>query len=185
MAELPTAFATGKVSGSFYRKRVNAAIGLQTRDNMDRGTNGKNINPPAKDLGHQYNWQHMIFVTKYRYKMFRNPKTVEIIGRAINEEARKFGMTVKELSFGEDYAHVHMEIDVPNTLSVAQVAQLLKGYSSYIVFKEMPNHRLRYPRGTFWSAGYSNGSVGPANEETIKNNIRRQDISRGQMQLAM
>ena len=80
----------------------------------------------------------MFFVTKYRYKMFKNPKTVEIIRRAINEEANKHGITIKELSFGEDYAHMHIEIDIPNTLSIAQVAQLLKGYSSYAVFKEMP-----------------------------------------------
>ena len=72
---------------------------------MDRGTSGKNINPPAKELGHQYNWQHMIFVTKYRYKMFRNSRTIAIIRRAINEEAEKFEITVKELSFGEDSAH--------------------------------------------------------------------------------
>ena len=127
----------------------------------------------------------MIFVTKYRYKMFRNPKTVEIIRRAINEEAEKFRITVKELSFGEDFAHVHMELDIPNTISVSKVAQLLKGYSAYVVFREMPNHRLRYPRGTFWTAGYSNSSVGPATEETVKNYIRRQDISGGQMKLAM
>ena len=78
-----------------------------------------------------------------------------------------------------------MELDVPNTLSVSKVAQLLKGYSSYVVSKEMPNHRLRYPRGTFWSAGYSNSSVGPATEETVKNYIRRQDIPGNQMKLAM
>ena len=145
----------------------------------------KNISVVENKLGHQYNWQHMIFVTKYRYKMFRNPKTVEIIRRAISEEAENYGMRIKELAFGEDYAHVHMEVDVPNTLSIAQVAQLLKGYSSYIVFKEMPRHRLRYPKGNFWSAGYSNGSVGPANEETIKNYIRRQDISGEQVPLSM
>ena len=152
---------------------------------MNSVNHATNIKPPAKELGHQYNWQHMIFVTKYRYKMFRNPKTVEIIRRAINEEAEKFRITVKELSFGEDFAHVHMELDIPNTISVSKVAQLLKGYSAYVVFREMPNHRLRYPRGTFWTAGYSNSSVGPATEETVKNYIRRQDISGGQMKLAM
>ncbi len=92
---------------------------------------------------------------------------------------------MKELSFGEDFAHVHMGLDIPNTISVSKVAQLLKGYSAYVVFREIPNHRLRYPRRTFWTAGYSNSSVGPATEETIKNYIRRQDISGGQTKLAM
>lgn len=75
---------------------------------------------------------------------------------------------------------MHMEVDVPNTLSIARVVQLLKGYSSYMVFKEMPRHRLRHPKGIFWSARYGNDIVGPANKEMIKNYIMRQDIS-GQM----
>ena len=93
--------------------------------------------------------------------MFKNPKTVEIIKKAIIDVARRNKINLKEFSFGEDFAHIHLEVNVPPTLSIAQIVQFLKGYSSYIVFKEMPNHRLRYPRGAFWSAGYSSSSVGP------------------------
>ena len=94
-------------------------------------------------------------------------------------------MTIKELSFGEDFAHAHLEVSVPNTMSIAFAVQLLKGYSSYAIFKEIPHHRLRYPQGHFWSAGYSNGSAGPRDEETVQNYIRRQDISTGQLHLAV
>ena len=99
----------------------------------------KNIDPSAKELGHQYNFQHMVLVTKYRYKMFRNPKTIEIIRTALYDAAKKHKLEIKEMSFGEDYAHVHLEVSVPNTITIAYVAQVLKGYSSYILFKEMPN----------------------------------------------
>ncbi|MCL4381138.1 IS200/IS605 family transposase [Candidatus Marsarchaeota archaeon] len=92
---------------------------------------------------------------------------------------------MKELSFGDDFAHVHMEISIPNTMSVSHAVQLLKGYSSYSIFRDMPNHRLRYRKGHFWSAGYSNGSVGPRDEETLQNYIRKQDVSTGQIRLAM
>jgi REP element-mobilizing transposase RayT len=37
-----------------------------------------------------------------------------------------------------------MEVSIPNTMSVLYVVRLLKGYSPYEVFKEMPRHRLRY-----------------------------------------
>ena len=123
--------------------------------------NEKNINPPAKELSHQYNWQHMIFVTKYRYKMFRNPKTVGIIRDTLYDAAERHGMTIKEMPFGEDFAHVHMEVSISNTMSISYAAQLLKGYSSYRVFKEMPRHRLRYFKGHFWTAGYGNGGCRP------------------------
>jgi REP element-mobilizing transposase RayT len=108
---------------------------------MNSVNNAKNINVTG---GHQYNWQHMIFITKYRYKMFRNSKTADIIRCALYDIAERYKITIKELSFGDDFAHIHMEISVPNTISVSYAAQLLKGYSSYVIFKEMPNHRKRY-----------------------------------------
>ncbi len=116
--------------------------------------------------------------------MFKNSKTLEIIRNALYNVAERYKLTIKEMSFGEDFAHVHLEVSVPNTMSISYAAQLLKGYSSYIVFKEMPRHRLRYFKGHFWTAGYSNGSVGPRDETTLQNYIRRQDIS-GQIKLAV
>ena len=105
--------------------------------------------------------------------MFRNPKTVDTIRRALYDVSERYGMTIKELSFGEDFARIHLEIDVLNMITVCYAVQLLKGFSSYTVFREMPDHRKRYWGGNFWSLYYSNGSLGPANEETIKNYIRR------------
>ena len=109
--------------------------------------------------------------------MFKNPKTIDIIRSAIYDVAKRYKLVIKEMSFGEDFAHVHLEVSVPNTMTISYVAQLLKGYSSYVVFKEIPRHRLRYCQGHFWTAGYSNGSVGPRDENTLQNYIRRQDIS--------
>ena len=157
----------------------------QRREYTYSGTNATNKNQTANDVGHQYNWQHIVFVTKYRYKMFGKRKTIDAIRRAFYDVAKRYVMTIKELSFGEDFAHAHLEVSIPNTMLIAYAVQLLKGYSSYTVFREIPRHRLRYPQGHFWSAGYSNGSVGPRDEQTVQNYIRRQDISSGQMPLAV
>ncbi len=143
---------------------------------MNSGT-AANKEPSADSVGHQYNFQHLVFVTKYRYKMFKNPKTVAAIRGALYNVAERYKISIKEMSFGDDYAHIHLETGIPNTMSIATAVQLLKGYSSYVVFKEIPNHRLRYLQGHFWSAGYSNGSVGPRDEKTVQNYIRRQDVS--------
>ena len=53
------------------------------------------------------------------------------------------------MSFGDDYVHVHMEVSIPNTMLISYTVQLLKGYASYKVFKEMPQTRLRYFKGIF------------------------------------
>ena len=151
---------------------------------MNSVNHEKDINQSADDVGHQYNFQHIVLVTKYRYKMFRNPKTIKSIRDALYNVAERYKMEIKEMSFGDDFGHVHLEVSIPNTMSISYAVQLLKGFSSYTVFKEIPNHRLRYFKGHFWSAGYSNGSVGPRDETTLQNYIRRQDIS-GQMQLAV
>ena len=118
----------------------------------------------------------MVFKTKYRYKMFRNPKTCKIVHDAIYASARKHGIGIREFAVGDDYAHIHMEIDIPVSMSVAHAVQLLKGYSAYVVFKEMPRHRLRYPQGHFWAEKFSNSSVGLQDEETVQNYIRRQNV---------
>ena len=162
-----------------------AALCCQKREYMDSIAYAKYKNQSADEVGHQYNFQHIVLVIKYKYKMFKNPRTTETIRNALYDVAGRYKMTIKELSFGEDFAHAHLEVSVPNTMSIAFAVQLLKGYSSYVVFKEIPHHRLRYPQGHFWSAGYSNGSVGPRDEETVQNYIRRQGISTGQLHLAV
>ena len=144
---------------------------------MDSVDSAKNIEPVAKGLGSKYNFQHFVFVTKYRYKMFRNPKTIGVIKKAFYDAAERHKLSIKEFSFGEDFAHVHMELDIPNTLSVIQVIQILKSHSASVIFQKIPNFRKLYPRGSFWGYQYSNSSVGPVGEHIIQNYIRRQDIS--------
>ena len=105
--------------------------------------------------------------------MFGKQKTIDTIRRAFYDVVERYNMTIKELSFGEDYTHTHMEVSIPNSMSVSFAVQLLKGFSSYEVFSAIPNYRLRYLCGNFWSAGYSNGSVEPRDKTIVKNYILR------------
>ena len=98
------------------------------------------VNYKNKNVGErewQYNWQHVVFVTNKRRRNFR--KEYHAVARsAIEEAAHTYGIVIKEFSSGDEYAHIHMEVSIPNTMSVSYAVQLLKGYSSYKVFKEMP-----------------------------------------------
>ncbi len=125
----------------------------------------------------QYNFEHIVLVSKYRFKVFKNPKTQKVVSDAFRETEMQYRIKIKEFSFGDDYAHVHMEVNVPNNLSMEQVVQILKSHSASKVFKEMPNYHKRYPKGHFWGGQYSNSSVGPVGENIIQNYIRRQDVS--------
>lgn len=150
---------------------------------MDSVNNAQNIRVSERAHVHGYNWEHMVFVSKCRYRVFRKEYTREVIRKAIYEISSANRIQIREFAFGDDYSHIHLEVDVPNTLTLSEVAQILKSYSAYQLFYKIPAFRKLYPRGSFWSGYYSNGSVGPQNEETIKNYIRRQDIS-GQTKLA-
>jgi len=144
---------------------------------MNSVNNAKNIKGSEKNW--QYNWEHVVFVTKKRKGNFRKEHNRIVAKEAIEEAAARFGIGIKEFSFGDkDFAHVHMELNIPNRLSICQVVQILKSHSASVIFQKIPNFRKLYPRGSFWGYQYSNSSVGPVGEEIIKNYIRRQDISK-------
>ena len=147
-------------------------------ENMNSG-NYTNINW----TGHGFNWQHLVFISKCRYRVFRKEYTREVVREAIYEIARMNRIEIREFAFGEDFAHIHLEINMPNTITIAKVVQILKSYSAYKIFSKIPNFRKLYPRGSFWSGYYSACSVGPQGEDVVKNYIRNQDISLGQIRL--
>ena len=54
--------------------------------------------------------------------MFRNPKAIGVIKKAFYDAAERHKLSIKGLSFGEDFAHVHMEVNVPINMTVAKAA---------------------------------------------------------------
>ncbi len=138
----------------------------------------RNKNTGAEGLGPNYNFQHFVFTTKYRNAVFNNKRIIEVAREAFYNVASRNHIEIKELSFGEDFAHVHMEVDIPNTMTIAYAVQMLKGYSSWALFKEIPSLRTEwFWGGEFWGKHYGNGSVGPQGENVIQNYIKKQDIS--------
>ena len=129
-------------------------------------------------LGPNYNYQHLVFVTKYRNAVFNDAETIKVARTALEYKALECGFDIKLLSFGDDYAHIHLYINLPNTITVAEAIRLLKGVSAHELLKQIP--RLRkdfFWGGHFWGKHYSNRSVGPQEAAVVENYIKRQDIS--------
>ena len=53
---------------------------------------------------------------------------------------------------------------------------LLKGASSFELFRRQPKFRLRYPKGHFWSPGKFYRSVGDADLPTVIGYVRGQGV---------
>ncbi len=115
---------------------------------------------------------HFEWCPKYRYNMFRQQKYITVCEQILRGIAAKHGMTILELSVMPD--HIHIVVSAPPRISAAKALQLLKGGSSYYLFKYEPKFRLRYPRGHFWSAGKFGRSVGDTDLETTLRYVREQ-----------
>jgi len=104
--------------------------------------------------------------TKYRYKMMRKDKLKVFCKVAIEEACKKHQIEIVIIKVLDE--HVHLIVDCPRVLSDAQLMQIIKGLSAYILFRLCPDLRLRYPNGHFWNAGYFCQGCGTDFERALK-----------------
>ena len=119
------------------------------------------------------NLQSIQITTKCRYKMMKKDILKVECKVAIEEACKKHKIEIKILKILNE--HVHMIVDCPRTMSVAKLLQIIKGLSSFIIFRLCPALRKRYPRGHFWSEGYFCVSCGSDFERAMKY-IENQEI---------
>ena len=104
------------------------------------------------------NRKHIQLTPKYRYKMMQSEKLKVFCKVAIEEACKKHKIELEIIKVMPE--HAHMIVDCPVTMSQAQMIQIIKGLSSYILFRICPNLRKRYPKGHFWNEGYFCDGVG-------------------------
>lgn len=68
--------------------------------------------------------------------------------------------------------HVHVVVLLSQDMSLAKAVGLLKGGSSYVMFRAHPNFTRRYAKGHFWSRGYFYRSVSEVTEEVVRTYVR-------------
>ena len=122
------------------------------------------------------NFKHVQITTKYRYNMMRKEKVEVFCKVSIEEACKRHHIEIVILKVVIN--HAHMIVDCPRTMSDAQLLQIIKGLSSYLIFRICPNLRKRYPDGHFWNGGYFCCSVG--NEfERVFSYIENQELHHG------
>ena len=113
---------------------------------------------------------HLQWVTKYRYKTLLKESHYKDCEESIKNVAARHNIELLELGVMPD--HVHVIVRVSPEMSPSKVVALLKGGSSYELFKLHPNFRLQYQRGHFWGRGYFYRSVSDINDETVRRYVR-------------
>lgn len=71
--------------------------------------------------------------------------------------------------------HIHMLMTFLNGMSDSRALQLLKGRSSYLIFKNKEKFRLRYPKGHFWAPSSFATTVGCNDIESCRKYIQSQE----------
>ena len=112
------------------------------------------------------NLQSIQITTKYRYQMMKQEKLKVFCKVAIEEACKKHKIEIKILKVLNE--HSHLIVNCPRTMSQAMLMQIIKGLSSYILFRLCPDFRKRYPRGHFWNEGYFCASCGSDFERAMK-----------------
>jgi len=71
--------------------------------------------------------------------------------------------------------HIHVFVDVPQTVAPCDVARTLKSISAIELFKVFPQLKQFYARcGVLWSRGYFISTVGHISETTVIKYIEEQ-----------
>ena len=106
--------------------------------------------------------------------MFRGKKNKKLCEDILHEVAERHHIDMIELSVMPD--HIHAVVQLPPTMSVSQALHLLKGASSYELFRRQPLFRYRYADGNFWSPGKFYRSVGDADTMTVLEYVKNQRL---------
>ena len=113
---------------------------------------------------------HIVFAPKYRRKEIYGELKKEI-GAILRKLCEQKKVELIEAEACPD--HIHMLVNLPPYLSVAQFMGYLKGKSSLMIFDRHANLKYKYGRRNFWARGYYVDTVGK-NQKMIEEYIRNQ-----------
>lgn len=113
----------------------------------------------------------MVFVTKYRKKVFNDEilKDLEIIFQNVCQD---FETELVEMN-GET-EHIHLLLNYPPKVSISKLVNSLKGVSSRLIRKQHPELIKSYWKGGLWSPSYFASSCGGAPLSIVKQYIQQQ-----------
>lgn len=115
---------------------------------------------------------HLVFVTKYRRKIF-NHEHLEEMKLIFTRVCQSFESELIECDGETD--HVHLLVSYPPKIPVSRLVNSLKTSTSRVLRNKYPQHIKRHLwKDSLWSPSYFAGSCGGAPLELVKNYIESQ-----------
>ena len=117
---------------------------------------------------------HIIWCPKFRFSVLKG-NVEETLKQILQKICDDYNYHIKALEVMPD--HVHIFIDVPQTVAPCDVVRTLKSISAIELFKAFPELKQFYARcGVLWSRGYFVSTVGHISETTVIKYIEEQKI---------
>ena len=110
---------------------------------------------------------HVVWTPKYR-KAYLRGSIKNLVQSSIQEKALELDVKIVKFQVMPD--HVHLFIKIPPNLSLANIIRQMKGYSSFVVRRNLVLHKYK----AFWGHGYFCESIGHISEQTIERYIDEQ-----------
>lgn len=117
---------------------------------------------------------HVIFVCKYRKKLFLSRHISDDIKKLSYDICKKHNIIIKYVEVDKDHIHYMLELE-PN-ISISKTVNLIKNYTTYHIWKSHSKYLNRYfwKERTFWTDGYFVSTIGNISEETLHTYIENQ-----------
>jgi len=114
---------------------------------------------------------HIVWCPKFRFSVLQNVDIV--LKQILHQICDDYNYKIKALEVMPD--HIHIFVDVPQTVAPCDVVRTLKSISAIRLFKVFPALKEFYARaGVLWSRGYFISSVGHISESTVIKYIEEQ-----------
>ena len=128
---------------------------------------------------HGIGWSiwHPEWNTKYRYKIFKDEELQMLCGIFFREAAKRYKFHLEDSEVQTD--HVHLLVHIRPSMSPAKAVNLIKGYTSRVMFLQAGNKLRRHywkseKRRSLWGSGKFMASVGHITPEKAKEYVENQ-----------
>jgi putative transposase len=115
---------------------------------------------------------HLVFVVKYRHAVISDAVWTSL-RYGFDLSAKRLDLVLVELNHDKD--HVHLVVEYPPKVSISEMANALKGNSSFVARRDCKEElRKKLWGAAFWSPSFFAASCGGAPIETLKLYVQSQ-----------
>ena len=116
---------------------------------------------------------HLIFVIKYRRKVFDSPGIVDFLRQKFHEISSNFDVEI--LVMEPDLDHVHLVFKATPVLDMTRFINVLKTITSREIKRNFPAVKSKLWRSQFWSPSYFLATTGQVTLDVLKKYVEQQN----------